>query len=685
MRRLSAAVLPCFAVLLSFSAAALAQTGSGQVTGVVQDASKGIIPGVTVVLTNTATGVSSTQLTNEAGVFAFPGIPPGAYSVSASLPGFKTSVANDVQVSQTAVRVNLTLEVGQLDAKVEVTAAADAVLTEAGASVGTNLSQRRVEDLPLVGQNVLDLLSVLPGFRSTPGADAQSTVGGLNLDYVNTTINGRTEATTADYYKFAAKKGQRILVNALGRTIDSRMAPTLVLFAGPGAEVARNRRGGLLDYTAAEDGGLVLKVHDFTYRGGAEYAYRVTISDGPHIDYVFPPSAVAGTKSKVTVFGRNLPGGSPAKGIVVDGRELQKIEVEITAPSDALAAQRLATGLPLPTSAATVDGFEYRLTTPQGISNPVLIGLAAAPVVVEAEPNNKPAEAQKITPPCEIAGRFFPAGDVDYYTFDAKKGDAFAVELFSSRLGTPSDASVVIQKVTKDEKTGEKVSDVVELADSPANVGGPEFNTASHDPIGRFEAKEDGTYRIRVVDLFNRADANAGLSYRLALRKEAPAFRLVALPEASQVKKAATDVMLWSASLRRGETIPIRLVAIRTDGFKDDINVSVEGLPKGVTFTETRIPASSNSVNLLLTADDSAAAWAGTYRIIGKAKVGDTLSFVNDDYENHWVYVPTFGHQISRAGIKPGESWNVELQRPGTFIVNCGLHSKMTTTVTVER
>ena len=123
--------------------------------------------------------------------------------------------------------------------------------------------------------------------------------------------------------------------------------------------------------------------------------------------------------------------------------------------------------------------------------------------------------------------------------------------------------------------------------------------------IGRFEAKEDGTYRIRVIDLFNRADANAGLSYRLALRKEAPAFRLVALPEASQVKKAATDVMLWSASLRRGETIPIRLVAIRTDGFKDDINVSVEGLPKGVTFTETRIPASSNSVTTTVSSSTS--------------------------------------------------------------------------------
>jgi plastocyanin len=68
-----------------------------------------------------------------------------------------------------------------------------------------------------------------------------------------------------------------------------------------------------------------------------------------------------------------------------------------------------------------------------------------------------------------------------------------------------------------------------------------------------------------------------------------------------------------------------------------------------------------------------------------KAKVGDTISFVNDDYENHWVYVPTFGHQISRAGMKPGENWDVVLHKPGTFIVNCGLHAKMTTTVMVER
>ena len=89
-----------------------------------------------------------------------------------------------------------------MDSKIEVVAVADAVLTDAGASVGVNLPQRKVTDLPLVGQNVLDLLSVLPGFRSSPVADAQSTVGGLNLDYVNTTINGLSTVSSRDSASF---------------------------------------------------------------------------------------------------------------------------------------------------------------------------------------------------------------------------------------------------------------------------------------------------------------------------------------------------------------------------------------------------------------------------------------------------------------------------------------------------
>src|SRR5262249_22468986 len=155
-----------------------------------QDPTKALVPGVTITLSNTNTGITNTQITNESGVYTFPSVPPGTYSVSASLSGFKTSVTSGVQVSLVPVRVNITLELGTLDNKVEVTAAVASVLAETSSSVGVVLPERRVAELPMVGGNVLDLLSVLPGFRENPAGDAGSTVGGLSLDYVNTTING---------------------------------------------------------------------------------------------------------------------------------------------------------------------------------------------------------------------------------------------------------------------------------------------------------------------------------------------------------------------------------------------------------------------------------------------------------------------------------------------------------------
>src|SRR5882724_6687229 len=90
-----------------------AQAGNGQVGGIVQDSTKALIPGVTITLTNKATGVTDTRLSNEAGAYNFPSVPPGNYKVAASLTGFKTSNADDLQVNTGAqVRWNFTLDVG---------------------------------------------------------------------------------------------------------------------------------------------------------------------------------------------------------------------------------------------------------------------------------------------------------------------------------------------------------------------------------------------------------------------------------------------------------------------------------------------------------------------------------------------------------------------------------------------
>src|SRR3954470_18920307 len=108
--------------LLVFAGSVFGQAGNGAVGGTVQDASKGLVPGVTITLTNTGTGIAATQITNESGVYNFAAVPAGTYSVTAALPGFKTSVQSGVVVTQAPIRVNIQLEVGTQESKVEVVA-----------------------------------------------------------------------------------------------------------------------------------------------------------------------------------------------------------------------------------------------------------------------------------------------------------------------------------------------------------------------------------------------------------------------------------------------------------------------------------------------------------------------------------------------------------------------------------
>src|SRR5439155_21228256 len=135
----------------------------------------------------------------------------------------------------------------------------------------------------------------------------------------DTIINGHSEANAVGFYKFTARKGQRILIECQAREIDSRMDAALILDDAAGKELQRTRSGGLLDFAAPADGEYQLKVYDFLFRGGGEYFYRLAVSTAPHIDFIFPPSGLAATKGKYVLYGRNLPGGSAARDLAVEG------------------------------------------------------------------------------------------------------------------------------------------------------------------------------------------------------------------------------------------------------------------------------------------------------------------------------------------------------------------------------
>src|SRR5262245_31906731 len=100
MKQISRLFVLCCLALSAHSL--FAQQGNGTVSGLVQDATKALIPGVTVTLTNTATGVKDTRLSNESGAYGFPSVPPGTYKITAELSGFKTSAADNLEVGANA-------------------------------------------------------------------------------------------------------------------------------------------------------------------------------------------------------------------------------------------------------------------------------------------------------------------------------------------------------------------------------------------------------------------------------------------------------------------------------------------------------------------------------------------------------------------------------------------------------
>jgi hypothetical protein len=432
-----------------------------------------------------------------------------------------------------------------------------------------------------------------------------------------------------------------------------------------------------MDFTPSADGEYIVKVHDFLFRGGGDYFYRLSVRTGPHIDFVFPPSGMAGTKSKYVLYGRNLPGSKPAGNLAVNGKPLEQLEVEIELVRDPTAQKQVSA--PQKIADATLDAFEYRLRTPRGISNPVLIGYTSGPVVAEQEPNDQPAQAQNISPPCEYVGQFYPKGDRDWLTFEAKKGDAFWVEVFSQRMGLPTDPFVLIQRIGKNDKGEEQISDVKELNDSDSEIGGVEYKTGTRDPSGRFEAEETGVYRILVRDFFNGSEADPRLVYRLSVRKMTPDFQLVAVPQTPPPKKDSKEAFVWTSLLRRGETMPIKVMAFRRDGFNGNIDLKVEDLPAGVTFSETTVEKDKSSAILLITAADTAQGWVGPLKIMGKAKIGNgqvsreargaTLNWDVSDYGVAAIQsrltrdfiLALSGVESAPVSIEPGESkpWEI--------------------------
>jgi hypothetical protein len=194
----------CAVVLIP---ASFGQT-AGSIDGVVADSSGSVIAGAKVTARNPQTNFAREAVTNTAGNYSFPELPPGIYDIRVETQGFKTEVRTSIELQvQQALRLDFRLEVGTLSETVEVSAAAPLLDTE-NASVGTVIDNQRIVDLPLNGRNFTSLIALSSNVttgqtansgwaatRGDPGRGSVSiSIAGMRREYMYYTLDGLSDS-----------------------------------------------------------------------------------------------------------------------------------------------------------------------------------------------------------------------------------------------------------------------------------------------------------------------------------------------------------------------------------------------------------------------------------------------------------------------------------------------------------
>lgn len=436
------------------------------------------------------------------------------------------------------------------------------------------------------------------------------------------TINGRVDPNTADHYAIECVAGQRMVVVVWAGRIDSRFLATCSVLDPDGKPLPlRQRLSGedpSFSFTPPQPGRYVIRIADRFARGGDDFFYRVEVFAGGEILGVFPPVMQAGVPATLRLFGRGLGAGTmPLEA----ASEIEQLPLQVAADSliamPSAAGRRLLSPGDITASLAAIRSGPTTEST-----SPPLILQTDLPVAEETEPSNDPDAAQPVPFPIAVAGRLHPRGDRDRFSFAVEAATEITVELFSRRLGQPTDAAVLVESLTQDAAGTMQTKEVAFADDGPRDFQGRSVATGSLDPVVTFKAPAAGRYRVVVRDATADSVDDPTLAYVLTIRAARPDFSLLAFGAWPDRLDMNNKMALASTSLPIGGTAAIDLLLVREEGFTGDVTVTAEGLPPGVTAAPIVIAGGSRRGLLVLEAADDARPATGAFRLVGRATIG---------------------------------------------------------------
>jgi hypothetical protein len=382
---------------------------------------------------------------------------------------------------------------------------------------------------------------------------------------MNVTVNGVAGNEDVDYYSIKAKKGERITAEIEGIRLGLTLFDPYVAILnakrfelGSSDDAPLIWQDGLVSVVAPEDGTYIIVAREAAYAGNANCLYRLHVGNFPRPTATVPSGGKAGEQVNVRWI----------------GDVLGERTTRVTLPS-------------------SLDHHFGLLAHDEQGSAPFanVFRLSRYGNTLEVEPNDSPATATPFVPPVALNGVIAKSGDLDRFVFRARKGERYDIRVFARQIRSPLDSVLSIAA-----RAGSRVA-------SNDDSTGP-------DSYVRFSAPADGEYLVTLADHLKKGGPD--YTYRVEI---SPITPLLHLSTPNESLRRGTGVM--ALAVPKGNRQAILINAARSE-FRGAVDLSVSGLPAGVTVESDAIGPGTDMIPVLFTAAADAPAAATLATVAGR-------------------------------------------------------------------
>ena len=372
-------------------------------------------------------------------------------------------------------------------------------------------------------------------------------------------VNGQMAPGTADQYRFQAKRGQHIAIEASARelipyvsdAVPGWFQAAIALRDAQGKLLAaadhfRFHPDPLLDYEIPADGVYIAEIHDSIYRGREDFVYRIAIGELPVITAIFPLGGKAGARTAIETEGWDLPAARVVENFKGQAKGVYRV-------------------------ALRKDGWT---------SNSAAFALDSMPETLARAGIERRETAQKVKLPIIVNGRVARPGQAAYFRIEGRAGNEIVAEVTARRLGSPLDSALRLT-----DSAGRQIAFNDDFEDPAAGL-----LTHQADSLIDCRLPAKGTYYLQLTDAQGKGGPEFG--YRLRISHPRPDFELRVVPS--------------SLNLRAGAPAVITVRAIRRDGFAGDVALSLDGAPKEFLLSGAAVPSGQDTVRVTMMAPSAA-------------------------------------------------------------------------------